>query len=271
MTSSTTSAAPGFQFDDAVVQRLQAVYKTEDVVAQRRQVIAALDLRAGDKVIDIGTGPGYLAADMAKAVGSKGRVVAVDLNESMLQVARASCSEFAWIDLVNADAVRLPGGDGTFNAAVSTQVYEFVPDVQAALVDAWRVLRPGGRLVILDTDWDSLVWASSNDERMARLLKVWDGHLADPHLPRTLAGSLIDAGFEVDAVSAVPIVNTTYDQEVFSFYMSKQVAEFIAGRQGVTEGDVAGWLQDLEASHDARRYFFSLNRYLFVAHKGGTN
>ena len=58
----------------------------------------------------------------------------------------------------------------------------------AALAEAWRVLRPGGRLLVLDTDWDSIVWRSGDHDRMRRVLAAWDRHLADPYLPRRLTG-----------------------------------------------------------------------------------
>ena len=58
------------------------------------------------------------------------------------------------------------------------------------------MLRPGGRLLVLDTDWDSIVWHSSDRERMERVLAAWNEHLADPYLPRRLPGLLRAAGLE---------------------------------------------------------------------------
>jgi arsenite methyltransferase len=55
------------------------------------------------------------------------------------------------------DALAMPFPDASFDAAASTQVYEYVEDMAAALAEARRVLRPGGRLLVLDTDWDSIV------------------------------------------------------------------------------------------------------------------
>ena len=80
----------------------------------------------------------------------------------------------------------LPFPDGAFDAAVCTQVYEYVEDMPLALREAARVLRPGGRLVVLDTDWDSIVWRSSDDARMARVLT---GLGRAPGAPRSAAAS----------------------------------------------------------------------------------
>ena len=60
------------QFDEEAARRLEAIYTTPDVVEQRREVLAALGLRPGEAVIDIGSGPGLLAAEMAVEVGRDG-------------------------------------------------------------------------------------------------------------------------------------------------------------------------------------------------------
>jgi len=259
--------AQTLRFDEAAARRLQGVYMTPDVVVQRERTLAALALRPGEQVIDIGTGPGYLAASIARAVGVNGKVVGVDLSESMLQVARATCAAFAWTEFQEADAGQLPGVAGAFDVAVSTQVYEYVRDVDAALAEMHRVLRRGGRVVIVDTDWKSIVWATSDDELTSKLLKAWDEHLVDPHLPRTLPERLRRAGLDVDSISVIPILNTAYDQSVYSFGLSQLIAEFVTGRQGVTESEAASWLEDLKMRHGDGRSFFSLNRYLLAAHK----
>ncbi len=64
----------GLEFDAAAARRLEKVYLTPDVVAQRGAVLEALALEAGERVLDIGSGPGLLARDMAEAVGAEGRV-----------------------------------------------------------------------------------------------------------------------------------------------------------------------------------------------------
>ena len=156
------------QFDEEASRRVEASYTTPDVVGQRRQVIATLGLRAGERVLDVGSGPGLLAAEMADVVGPDGAVHGVDPSDTMLAMARARAAPGT--EFHAGDALALPFAEGGFDAAVATQVYEYVDDMPAALAEAHRVLRPGGRLLVLDTDWGSIVWRSSDDERMQRVL-----------------------------------------------------------------------------------------------------
>ena len=75
-------------FDEETARRLVAVYTTPDVVDQRRAIRAAVALQPGEQVLDIGSGPGFLAATMAEEVGVDGRVYGIDLSDSMLAIAR---------------------------------------------------------------------------------------------------------------------------------------------------------------------------------------
>ena len=114
------------------------------------------------------------------------------------------------IDYRVGNATGLPVDAGQFDVAVSTQVIEYVPDTDAALREIARVLRQGGRAFIVDTDIDSWVWHAADAERMARIMKGWEMHCADPRLPRTLIPRLRAAGFKIVEVEGYPIVNTTY-------------------------------------------------------------
>jgi protein-L-isoaspartate O-methyltransferase len=76
------------QFDEAASRRSEATYMTPDVVEQRRAVRAALALGQGEKVLDIGSGAGLLAREMAAEVGAVGSVDGIDPSESMLALAR---------------------------------------------------------------------------------------------------------------------------------------------------------------------------------------
>jgi len=259
--------SPAMPFDEATSRRVEATYSTPDVVGQRRIVLGSLDLKLGEDVLDIGSGPGFLAREMSGEVGPDGSVTGIDPSLHMLSIARArpGPADSAPVEFWPGEAIALPCGDGSFDVVTSTQVYEYVDDVPAALAEAWRVLRPGGRLLVLDTDWGSIVWRSGDQDQMRRVLSAWDSHLADPHLPRRLTGLLEDAGFSVTHRTAIPLLNIGYDPDTYSAGLIGFVSAFVPGRSGITADDVASWAGDLAGL--GPEYFFSLNRYLFVAVK----
>jgi len=251
-------------FDERTSRHVERTYMTRDVVEQRRLTIEALDLQPGEDVLDIGAGPGFLACEMAAVVGEGGSVQGIDPSPSMLAIAaeRERAAGSAPVEFREGDALALPFDDDAFDAAVSTQVYEYVADMPAALAEARRVLRPGGRLLVLDTDWDSIVWRSGDRERMRRVLAVWDEHLVDPHLPARLRGLLTDAGFTIAQRTTIPILNTRYGEVSYSNSLIATISAFVT-RHGITEDEAKAWADDLEAQGED--YFFSINRYVFVA------
>jgi arsenite methyltransferase len=250
------------QFSDDTARALDTVYLSPLATARRQRALALLGLQTGERVLDIGTGPGFLVTDVAAAVGPSGTVVGVDRSPDLLAVAQRRCGTLSQVSLHEADATAMLLDSGTFDAATVVQVYEYVPDVAAALRELHRVLRPGGRAVIVDTDWSSLVWEATDRARANRIFNAWEEHLADPFLPRRLPALLRQAGFEVAEVQPHTMFSAT--PEPFSAGLAKLVAGFVPGRRGVTAEDAAAWLADVTATND---YFFSLTAFQFLARR----
>jgi arsenite methyltransferase len=255
------------EFDEQTARQIESVYTTPDVVEQRIATRRALAVRPGERVLDVGSGPGFLAAEIAEDAGGEGGVHGVDPSESMLALARrrTAGAGAAPLEFVTGGATELPFADASFDAVVSTQVLEYVEDVASALAEARRVLRPGGRLLVLDTDWDAIVWHSNEPERMRRVLAAWTEHLADPHLPRRLPRLFRDSGLSLVDCAVLPILNHPYDTDTYSAGLIAIVAGFVPGRGGVNDAEAAAWRDELQGLGED--YFFSLNRYLFVARK----
>jgi arsenite methyltransferase len=259
--------ATGLQFDDEVTRSLQALYLTKDAARRREAVLDALQLQSGESVLDIGAGPGFLAAEMAKAVAPAGLIHGIDASNSMLELARKRCANQPGVDFQTGDATRLPVGDASFDVAVSVQVYEYVADIMTALSELYRVLRPGGRAAVVSTDWDAIAWQSSDSQRMHRVLEAFAEHCAYTALPRTLAPKLRHVGFEVRQQRVIPQFNPIYDPDTYSFQIARLIARFVPGRKGVTAQEASEWLEDLRQTGQRGEYFFSLNQYLYIVTK----
>ena len=253
------------QFDDAGARRIEGVYLTPDVVAQRERVLQQLAPQAGERALDIGCGPGLTSWALGEAVGPQGHVLAVDMAEAMLTLARQRCQSQSQVQFQNLDVTHLPMSDHSFDVALATQVYEYVPDITRALKELARVVRPGGRVLLVDTDWESAVWASRDDRRMRRVLEAWNEHIPWPQLPRNLVQLLQQAGFQEVQVAVMPLLNTRFDPHTYSAGMLDVIGAFVQGRQGLTAEEVAAWQADVRSMEQHTGYFFSLNRYVFMA------
>lgn len=252
-------------FDETEAERVEAMYRTDAAVARRRRVREALDPDSGDAVLSIGCGPGFEPLELAAEVGEAGRVHALDVSEAMLALARKRCADRETVTLERGDATDLPVADGTFDAASSVQVYEYVEDVAAAAAELHRVLRPGGRAVVYATDWDSAVWNATDRERTRRVLSAWDGHCARPHLGSELRPVLRDAGLAVEAVEPFTVVETSLEG-TFAGHLQQMMGAY-AATHDVGPETARAWSDDLEALEAAGETFFSLTAFLHTVRK----
>ena len=253
-------------YDEEATRQLLAMYLPQDVVVQRRQFLRALNPEKGERILDVGSGPGFLAAEVAEATGPTGSVCGIDVSEPMIDLARHHCAQLPWITFSLADATDLPFPDNSFDAVISTQVLEYLPDVDAALAEVHRVLRPAGRVVVVDTDWDSIVWHSGNRSLMDRVLAVWEEHAADPFLPRTLSKRLSSAGFDIRLQEVVPLLNPEFGEQTYSNRLIDLIVSFVSGRSNISRSEAKTWADSLR-KNAKDSYFFSLNRYLFLGMK----
>lgn len=254
------------EFDDEGSRLVEEYNASVGATARRARILKALALKPGDHVLDVGSGPGHQAFEMSPVVGSNGRVEGVDASESAIEIAQHRCSGLSNVGFRVGNAYRLPFEDATFDAVMSSQVFEYLDDVASALAEVFRVLKSGGRVLIHDTEYGALLWQSSDANRMAQIMKTWDGHLADPHLPQTLGKKLADAGFK--AVQAEPVVHveTSYDPSSASAILIKFVMGYVVS-QGESQGKADAWADDLRKMGSNGDYFFSSNEYIFTADK----
>jgi ubiquinone/menaquinone biosynthesis C-methylase UbiE len=117
----------------------------------RKRAVDQLKLRRGDRVFDVGCGTGRNFPFLRDAVGAEGRIYGVDLSEAMLRRARELCQRRQWNNfvLIEADAAQY-ASEELFDGVLFSFSYNVMPHHRSVLRQAWKQLRPGGRLVIMD-------------------------------------------------------------------------------------------------------------------------
>lgn len=162
-----------------------------------------LDLRGGERVLDVGSGLGQLSRRMARAVGPGGRVVGVERSDEQRAEAEklaAAAGEDGRVEFRRGEADRLPLRDdewGTFDVVHARFLLEHVPDPAAVVTSMVRAARPGGRIVLEDDDHEMLrAWPEPPGLVRAwqAYMKVFRGLGCDPIVGRRLVELLHGAG-----------------------------------------------------------------------------
>jgi arsenite methyltransferase len=254
-------------FDEDAARKIEALYLISDAVRRRSIVRAALGASAGERILDVGCGPGFYCVELLEDVGPSGSVVGVDSSPPMLALATRRCAGHDNVELREGDATSVPVEDAGFDAALSVQVQEYVADIAKGLGELHRALKPGGRVLVFDVDWATLSIHSGDDVRNDRVLRAWDEHLAHPALPRTLAPRLRAAGFEDVRASGHPFVTLAFDPDTYGGALLPFIGEFVAGRQGIGEAEAQAWAAEQRELDERGEFYFAVVQFCFTARK----
>jgi SAM-dependent methyltransferase len=257
-------------FDEERSKALLHVYRGEAVTARRSEALRVLELKPGERLLDVGSGPGLFATEAAEQLAPGGSVLGIDVSPDMIAVAERVRDESPHKDAIEfheAPAAKLPVDDGAFDAAVSIQVLEYVEDVDGALAEIYRALRPGGRALIWDTDWGGVTAHTEDPERHARLMRALDEHCQHVALPRTLPSRLRAVGFTLRCAAPYCMLDLDGGPDSLIGGLEPMMLAFVKGRQGVTDEDIAGWVAEQKALREQGRFFFSSPQFYFVADK----
>jgi arsenite methyltransferase len=257
-------------FDEDAAKQIETLYRIADAERRRGIVREALGAAPGERLLDVGCGPGFYCFELLDDVGPEGSVVGVDSSPAMLALAARRCAGHENVEFHEADATSLPVEDAGFDAAVCVQVLEYLPDASVGLAEMHRALRPGGRVVVWDVDWTTLSVHSEDPERSERVLEAWDEHLADPAVPRTLARRLRDVGFEDVGMKGHAFAATEFDPDSsYGAALIPFIGLFVTGRQGIGEEEARGWVAEMERLGERGEFFFAVTQFCFTARKPG--
>ncbi|MFB7947939.1 methyltransferase domain-containing protein [Kitasatospora phosalacinea] len=225
---------------------------TDQARAYQQVLLDALDARPGQHLLDWGCGTGAALPALARAATARGRVLGVDHDPQMACRAAERAAGLPRTAVLRADAHRLPLADADTDRIRTDRLLQHLADPAAALAEARRVLRPGGRLVAAEPDWDTLA-VDHPDPVTAR---AYTRHLTDrivrnPLIGRQLPRLAAESGLTVRSV--VPVT---------PLFRDVREADRVLGLQRNTERAVtAGYL----TRDQARDWLDHLARGPFLA------
>ena len=255
MTETTFYTDHWQEIDDERVGRYERMFVWREGHAA---LLAPLDLRSGCRVLDYGCGPGFVSEGMAGIVGSAGHVYGVDLNAHFVANAsnRNSASDNISFHLV--DGNRIPLDDRTVDRLLCKNVLEYVPDVQTTLAEFRRVLEPGGRLLVIDSDWGFVAVEPWGRERTRRFFDAAAPAFKEPEIGRKLRSHLLDAGFDHVDVR----VQAGVDTEGGSLLVLRNMASYGGAFDSMPADEINAMLDEAAAAVDDNRYLFCLPQFL---------
>ena len=175
----------------------------------KRVIMDLLDLRDGLSVLDVGSGTGADAIELAEAVGPDGRVVGLDRSADMVAEARRRAADSGLpVQFVVGDAHALDLPDESFDRVRTERMLIHLADPQAAVRELVRVTRPGGLVVASDIDGGTLFFNSTNVSLAASLARRMTDSLAQGWMGRRQQRYLIESGLEDVRVVPTVILNT---------------------------------------------------------------
>lgn len=237
------------------------------VVRLREWARVRLALEPGETVVDVGSGTGEAVARLAASVGPTGRAVGVEPNPSLrrLAVDRAQAAEVA-VEFVDGSAHELPFEDGSVDALTCERVLQHVEDAEAAVREMARVLRPGGRVALLDSDWATSIMHPGEPDVVARYQAASWAQWPNPFSGRHLRGQLRAAGLAVDPEigSSALIVP---DEGLRGGGMLRLSSQAAVDSGAVTREEVETLLAAIEAGLDSGKTFVSVTMFAVLGRK----
>lgn len=245
------------QIDDAHLARLVEVLDKQAAMPGVRRLrewsLQALAVRPGERALDVGSGTGSEVAAL-RALGAD--AVGVEPNPGMRSVSTTRHGDH----FVAGEASALPFADASFDVVRCERVFQHLADPARAAAEIHRVLRPGGRAVVIDSDWATALIHPGDQRVVTALMTTMVELSTNPHSGRRLPGLLSRAGLTVTDTGSQALIQSTVDTDLLGMGLSAAIAN-----GAITEADRDRFLADLLAGEVSGDFHMSVTMFAVVA------
>jgi SAM-dependent methyltransferase len=226
-------------------------------------LLRPLDLKAGQRVLDVGSGPGHTSLELARRVAPGGKVTGVDINAEFVERsgARARDAKLA-AEFVQSAFPPLPFPDASFDRVWCKNVLEYVDSAADTVAEIARVTAPGGVVVAVDSDWDMLALdlGPAARERSDRIIAASKSiAIREPQIGRQLYWLFREAGLgdvKVEIHAGADTVGRSLPMLKASF------ARYARDSGKVATAEVEGWFADIDRAVAAGSFLFVLPQFV---------
>ena len=234
----------------------------------RDWTLGVLGPRPGDVAVDVGCGFGTEVRRLADLVGPGGRSVGVEPDPGLRAEAEQRTSDSTSATYVDGEAGALPLADESVDVLRCERVFQHLSDPEGAAREFARVLAPGGRAVVVDSDWGTAVQSMGHPDLVRRLNEFAWSQGANPFAGRHLRGQLHRAGLNVDPdIAATAVVMP--DEVLRGMYLWRPIFAQAVEAGAVTADEVARFETDVQNAVDGGDAFVAVTMYGVLARKDG--
>jgi len=251
---------------DALLSYLESTNNDPSVKACKQLAIEALAPQAGEHILDVGCGLGHITIEVARLVGGAGRVTAIDISEIMIREVRKRLSDDYGerVEFRVEDAHRMSLENHTFDGCLVINTLMHCGKPAKVLSEVKRVLKPHGRLVVLEPDWQTLVVSTGNrladDIAVDAIRQCLTNSRIGHHLPSVMRA----VGFRDVLLSSGTITTRDYTRADHAWKIKESIVHAQrAGSLSATQAAIV--LNALESSSEADRFYASMTGYVVVA------
>lgn len=248
-----------------LVAFLDCVERLPDTTRRRQRTYELLQIKKGLHIVDVGCGAGTAAFEIDALVGPGGSVVGIDINEGLLTAARTRAERRnLQCTFQLEDAAALPFADGSIHGYRAERLYQHLRGPEKYLKEAYRVLAPKGRIVLVDQDWDGVL-VDADDLATTRVIaRAVSTGSANSAVGRQYYRLLKDAGFVDVEVFADTHVSTSFQEYGFFIELWTQIAD----ATGIVPANEAqAWLEEQRNRAANGRFFMAMTHFIAVAQR----
>jgi ubiquinone/menaquinone biosynthesis C-methylase UbiE len=256
-TSSSFSAVDASLDARSLIAALDTQAGLPAIQRLRAAAVGFLAPRRGDHILDVGCGTGDVTRLLAAAVGPTGLAVGIDTSSTMLSEARRRTTDTALrVEFRHGDVTQPGAIDGVFDHVYCERVFQHLHDPRTAMEVLVHVTRPGGRVVVIDTDWGMHAIHGADPDLTSRVVTCWAKHSATGWAGRQLPGLFAQSGLDDLVITADTI--TSRDPRPPSLQPFATMAAVAEHRGALTHDEVRSWLGALTDAGADGTFFWAV-------------